>query len=79
MSKKDRIPFLQLKKELSQMELKNKVKVSVGIVLNGAKFVNANIKILEANSGKPAYMPYYENLLDYYYAIQETPSGTDRN
>lgn len=68
---KDRIPFTELKKLLSKTQLKNNVQVpGLGVVLDGAKFVKINIQTLEANSGNPAYLPYYNNLLRYYYEIK---------
>lgn len=40
-------------------------------ILDVEKFVNNHISILEANSGKARYKPYYDRLLKLYNLIKE--------
>jgi hypothetical protein len=40
------------------------------VVTNPKRFYESHIKILEAQSGKKAYLPYYNRLKIFYYIIK---------
>ena len=61
----------QLKEEISKLSLKP-AKISVcETVINPQLFVDSHVSILEANSGKKTFLPYYNRLLAYYKKLKD--------
>lgn len=58
--------FIQLKEELSKINLKPAKISNCEYVNNPELFVKSHVSILEANSGNKTFLPYYKRLLAYY-------------
>lgn len=57
----------ELKNKLAEIELPERVVLdSVQTVTDPKKMIDSHVKILEANSGKSRYKPYYDRLLCLY-------------
>jgi len=48
------------------------------VITNQKKFVKSHIEVLEANSGKKLYRPYYDRILAYYKLIK-TKENENKN
>lgn len=56
----------ELEKELKSMTL-YPVRLSIECdVVDTRSFVDLHLKYLRSNPGNPAYLPYYERLVEYY-------------
>jgi len=56
----------QLNQELNKLTLKPSKISECEYVSNPELFISSHVSILEANSGKKAFLPYYNRLLNYY-------------